>query len=427
MSVYKGTTLIAGIPDISGKANIDMNNLTSTGKNIGNWSSNVTNCITYIPQDISLTLSSGTLTLKAGSKSYMPNGTGVFTEVTNSVDLTYTPTWGAGYQCFITGYVNSNGTLSGIGMCRADLQYSGSTSPAATINGSLWYDTSANKIKVYRSGAWVVDSTSEPRTLFLGIVTVGTGNVITSIDQVFNGFGYIGSTMFALPDVKGLIPDGRNEDGTLKNTEITLSNVITYTFSNYNSYGMWLGISSTEIMANNRFVSQEENPQTTYTTWYKPSENISYYSSGTTTFSKLNYVVFGQIDRTAGSSMPTLSNFKHKKVFQVLDYNDKSTIVGWGMPDYNTNVNITSLIPTSGSYKFSEKCFVFVRCVKESNSNATATLKINGVSYDICWTSANNQWREQNNFLLPIDVNDTLAHNTVGTWTFIKFSMKGIQ
>ena len=55
-------------------ANTSLSNLTSTGQNIGNWSSNVTNCITGIPQDIKLELSSGTLTLKAGSKVYVPNG-----------------------------------------------------------------------------------------------------------------------------------------------------------------------------------------------------------------------------------------------------------------------------------------------------------------------------------------------------------------
>ena len=34
----------------------------------------ITNCITEIPQDIKLELNNGTLTLKAGSKVYVPNG-----------------------------------------------------------------------------------------------------------------------------------------------------------------------------------------------------------------------------------------------------------------------------------------------------------------------------------------------------------------
>ena len=42
----------------------------------------------------------------------------------------------------------------------------------------------------------------------------GVDDKFASIDQVFNGFGYIGSTVFALPGVKVQIPNGRNEDGT---------------------------------------------------------------------------------------------------------------------------------------------------------------------------------------------------------------------
>lgn len=32
MSIYKGTSLLAGLPDVSGKANTDMDNLSNTGK-----------------------------------------------------------------------------------------------------------------------------------------------------------------------------------------------------------------------------------------------------------------------------------------------------------------------------------------------------------------------------------------------------------
>ena len=46
----------------------------------------ITNCITAIPQDIKLELNNGSLTVKAGSKVYIPNGPGVFDEVTTSSD-----------------------------------------------------------------------------------------------------------------------------------------------------------------------------------------------------------------------------------------------------------------------------------------------------------------------------------------------------
>ncbi len=97
---------------------------------------------------------------------------------------------------------------------------SGPTRPTLS-NYGFWYDTTNNFIERYIDNAW--DSNNK-RSLPLCIITI-TNNIITSIDQVFNGFGYIGSTVFALPGVKGLIPDGRNEDGTLNNIRIELENV----------------------------------------------------------------------------------------------------------------------------------------------------------------------------------------------------------
>lgn len=47
----------------------------------------LTNCLTEIPQDIKLELSNGTLTIKAGSKVYVPNGVGKFDVVTIQKDV----------------------------------------------------------------------------------------------------------------------------------------------------------------------------------------------------------------------------------------------------------------------------------------------------------------------------------------------------
>ena len=167
----------------------------------------VTNCITEIPQDIKLELNNGTLTLKAGSTVYVPNGAGVFNKKTTTTDVTTQN---------LSGYPNGkylvfdNGDFSGTSL-RCNLIsacYSGATAPAT---GAVWYDTINNKIMVASGGTWTGN-----RTLPLGVITISNGT-ISSIDQVFNGFGYIGSTIFVLPGVKGLIPNGRNEDGTLKN------------------------------------------------------------------------------------------------------------------------------------------------------------------------------------------------------------------
>ena len=174
---------------LSGKANTDMDNLTSTGQNIANWSTNVTNCITEIPQDIKLELNSGTLTLKAGSKCYLKTDT-TSPSISVATDLTTTQT--------------TDGTYFAI--------YNGS---ALTTVLTSTYDYS---------------SLPNTYSLPLGIVNVSNG-AIASLDNIFNGFGFIGSTIFALPGVKGLIPSGRNSDGSLNNTEYTLTSVATLDMS----------------------------------------------------------------------------------------------------------------------------------------------------------------------------------------------------
>lgn len=182
-----------------------------------------TNRILEIPQDIKLELNNGTLTLKAGSKVYVPNGVGVFDVVTVANDITLAKNSSAKYFCFL----KNNGTFPDtmpVTYC-----YSGSTAPTITHTYAMWYDTANNKIKwTDDNGSTWADGYSLPIAIILND-TPGTQNA-TSIDQVFNGFGYIGSTVFALPGVKVQIPNGRNEDGTFKSIITTTSQVSTWTW-----------------------------------------------------------------------------------------------------------------------------------------------------------------------------------------------------
>lgn len=171
----------------------------------------LTNCLTEIPQDIKLELSNGTLTLKAGSKVYKGDGTAV----NISKDITIFGTAGSG-QFFAT--VLASGYS---GSCTNVLKsFSGSGIEPQTF--SLIYDTDSKILKRYGGDVTGGDEHSFP----VAIVTI-TNNVITSIDRVFNGFGYIGSTIFVLPGVEGLIPTGRNTDGSLDNLKYTINNLLT--------------------------------------------------------------------------------------------------------------------------------------------------------------------------------------------------------
>lgn len=170
-----------------------------------------TNRILEIPQDIKLELVDGTLTLKAGSKVYVPNEfesdgtTPKFDVVTIESDIqagglldSFTDKW-------VFGYRNNGFYWELVSNC-----FSGSTLPTQTGENRLGYNTTLNKFQgSINGGAYIDDICSFP----IGIFSTTSG-AITSIDQIFNGFGYIGSTIFCLPGIKCLIGNGRNPDGS---------------------------------------------------------------------------------------------------------------------------------------------------------------------------------------------------------------------
>lgn len=299
---------------IGNPANRDLSNLTSKGQNIANWSTNVTNCITEIPQDIKLELKDGTLTLKAGSKVYVPNGAGVFDVVNITSDFSITSP--ANAQEFI--FLSPNRTS--ITHFNKNLCSSGPTQPTVTTTYWFWYDTTNNKIK-YTSNNGV--SWIENFSLPLGIITA-TSSGITSIDQVFNGFGYIGSTVFALPGVKGLIPNGRNEDGSLKNTKFTTSNVLTVnnTLRN-NTYMFRIG---TTIQTGDLIYDLDTN--------YNYNRSISAEN-------KRNFAIAGIF---TADSTSRITSFTPKTVFHAVYYNDFSDLKN------TVDTLLSSLYPVGSIY-----------------------------------------------------------------------------
>lgn len=307
-------------PDLNSKANIDLSNVTSAGKNIANWSTNVTNCITEIPQDIKLELNNGTLTLKAGSKVYVPNGAGVFDEVIIESDKTV-ETFGITGSVFV--FIRQDGSIV------YGNQLVSTVNSGTTPGNGLYYKTDTNEINTYNSGVLQDGKFSLP----IAICTVNSGTV-TSIDQVFNGFGYIGSTVFALPGVKGLIPNGRNEDGSLKNIEFITDEVVTRTITWNNAAGQDLFIGKYTIDGDIQFIStgrigqyyqQEDEPSLIqYAMWYKPSENKMYRcdnSDGNLIWKNCFPCYLGQWF-TSGTSPYPITELTTKLSFRAADYDD---------------------------------------------------------------------------------------------------------
>lgn len=207
------------IPEVNTNTNQQV--LSNDGTNLS-WRNEqvgynqITNCITEIPQDIKLEINNGTITLKAGSKVY--NGNGVLKTTTtdiSSVNANYDGqvliALSKDFDVLLTGFVPGE-TVSEL--------------PTSTASFKIYYNTTDKKCYLDTTDGW--QECSLP--IALGTSTVSSW---VSIDQVFNGFGFVGSTIFALPGIKGLSPNGNDSlTGIKKNNIISIENILTYTCPN---------------------------------------------------------------------------------------------------------------------------------------------------------------------------------------------------
>lgn len=179
----------------------------------------ITNCILNVPQNIDLSLENGVLKLKAGSTVYVPNGVGVYNKNTLvSDDVFQLQNFGQSKGVLVYGLQDDYFPF--------ERTWAGPTEPTnLTGNTHIWYDTANNVIK-YTSNAgttWNTYNISLP----IAVVSMDSSGTITSIDQVFDGFGFIGNTVFSLPGLQVAVPNGINEDGTLNNNVFTTDEVFT--------------------------------------------------------------------------------------------------------------------------------------------------------------------------------------------------------
>lgn len=263
----------------------------------------LTNCLTKIPQDIKLELADGTLTLKAGSKVYVPNGVGVFNPVTIDRDIAITQIWGDPNSKLLIFYKPADNSLERISVERS---HSGTTDSGSGSGNHIFYDTTINKIN------WIKRSGSVDAQLSIPIASVtAVGNntsTITSIDQVFDGFGYIGSTIFVLPGVEGLIPNGRNTDGSLNNLKYTINNLLTVQ-AGTTSNG-YFGIVNGSLLRRypaNAVYDEAKN------IWYNPETGNSF-----------QFLYFGNFSEVSSR----ITSLTPNTAFHAVDYNEFAREVG---------------------------------------------------------------------------------------------------
>ena len=299
-----------------------LNNITNTGR---------TNCIIEIPQDIKLELNNGVLTLKSGSKVYVPNGfeangtTPKFDEIVIANDIVpHVPTSPLTDVEYVMVYdLGRNDFWANNQMYNC---VSGTSAP--TSGSRYFYNTGTNILTFYSAGV------PEERlySLPLGVIKCNSDRTVASF-ETFDGFGYIGQTDFVLPNVKGLCCDYRNEDGSYKSIEFTIPKVLTFT-----TQTDWTQNQNLYISADDEAIGYQIIGRATYDHYYDENQNIYIDNNGV----RVRWCNFASQRLNNG----IISNFTSKLPFCAIDYSDKTTVSSWTMPS-NRYIDLT--LGASGS------------------------------------------------------------------------------
>ena len=318
------TTKTSAINNITTAKNSAISDIDTTAKSYDNLTHRqITNCLLEVPQNIKLELNNGTLTLKAGSKVIVPYGTtdlsstypigSTFLNSNNKVvDRQYI---NGQFFVWVELQADRRNAQTSTRTVAKNIYYNPGDALLATANAlgsgtasttsvpyTLYYNTSTNLVDMSNSSS-VLDYTNTSSFPIALATSESAG--ITSIDQVFNGIGYIGSTMFADKGIRGLMPWGRNEDGSLNNREVITQNIITRTFPNTDNYtNAVLGLTSTSIGRLNGIHCSFDY------------ENNYIINAGSA--DPWQHVIVGSFEETAG----VISNLKVKLPFRAVDTND---------------------------------------------------------------------------------------------------------
>lgn len=329
------------------RADANLSNLTEQGEKHFLNKQQITNCLLEVPQRIKLELNNGVLTLKAGSEVIVPNGfeadgvTPKFDYVTVNKDYVDVQ-WGTSTDTNVFEIYNPNPNENFIYPWKHT--FSGETAPTGYTH-MVWYDTKNNLVKLTGdSGA----SWQSGIALPLSVQNYSNG-FVTSIDQIFNGFGYIGSITWVDKGVKGLFADGKNADGTYRNIEFTNPELSIASLEGQDSIYGQIIIYDNRIQlfgyGVNQVFEQETKPNISglYGLWYDTSRNLVLSTGdGGATWTKLSSIIIPKLTKVKNSN---ITEFKIKQAFRALDYNNFNNsinnVTSMIMPDYTAGVSVS--------------------------------------------------------------------------------------
>lgn len=236
-------------------------------KRVDGYYTHITNCITKIPQDIKLEIVDGTLTLKAGSKIY--DGNNLLKIINEDMQLK----WLYNGDVYIIAVHDDLSDNYYLGVALGSETVNSIPTQQETPDYIVRYCTVNKKCYYQDNGGFHTCSIILAQVS--AIETVG----FTSINKIFNGFSYIGNTIFVLPDVEGIIPNGFNEDGSIRNIHCQIEEVQTkQTLNGWNNhwYVHLMGENSIEYHPWELYYNQVDKPMSVGQTafWYNPNEKI---------------------------------------------------------------------------------------------------------------------------------------------------------
>ena len=301
-----------------------------------------TNRILEIPQDIKLEINNGNLTLKAGSKLRKLTGEEWITKNDFSLNTSY---YGFNQPCLIIpGSTDNGSSLTNLETPNINICSSGTTIPTSTTSQYHWFFKTDTK-EYY----WTHDNGATwERRAFAEFFPIAIANVgaekWTSIEQVFNGFGYIGRTVFLLPGVKFQTSQGKNIDGSIKTAIYTRKTVLINSLTTHTGHYYLMANGSAGypffIPKSQRFI-QSYAPDTSNLVginyWYNTSEERWY---GLTDDKTWNYMpgvmdIFGEVSATDG----LLYDFKGYPLNHINTY-QRTELAGMCMPS-NKYIDLT--------------------------------------------------------------------------------------
>ena len=260
-------------------------NIIAAGSS-SNASINSTNCLTNIPQTIKIESKFGGFVLKAGSKLYYLDGS----VKTIQSDIDYTLPSGRNGNTFL---VMKDNTI----LCKSVEAFSSGNSndqKHVLLHGEgFFFNTETNK--VYYSAnidpMEVINWEVIDMPLPIGTVNFLPDRVVDKIygiDQVFNGYGYVGLAVYVLPGFKGLVSDGLVSDGSYRNRVWNNSSVLVYNRPRNvrdELVGLFYDMSSGSIRSVMNYYIQDSLPQVNFekpsaldehTLWLDTSDNYTY-------------------------------------------------------------------------------------------------------------------------------------------------------